>query len=118
MDSPACTYVAAALLRHTARDSSGAARLKRVLADRVARGQPAEQLEAATVLGMSGKTKDLPVLARLLHSPEADARIGAASGSLYILEARVIGGGQYVNGRLAGLHNEEPATTGTSYIYR
>ena len=67
---------------------------------------------------MSGKTKDLPVLARLLHSSEADARIGAASGSLYILEAEVIGVGQYIHGRPGGLHSEESATTGTSYIYR
>ena len=85
--SPVRAYVAAALLRHTAKDSSGAAGLKQVLASCLVRGQPAEQLEAATALGMCGTAADLPVLARFLHSPEADARIGAASGSLYILEA-------------------------------
>jgi solute:Na+ symporter, SSS family len=86
-DSPVRTYVAAALLRHTARDSSGAAQLKRQLANSLMRGQPAEQLEAAITLGMCGITEELPVFSQLLHSPEADARIGAASGSLYILEA-------------------------------
>jgi hypothetical protein len=84
-DSPARSYVAAALLRHTARDTSGAARLRRILATCLVRGTPAEQLEAATTLGMCGTTKDLPALRRLLHSTEADARIGAAGGSLYIL---------------------------------
>jgi hypothetical protein len=58
-----------------------------VLAACLARGQPAEQLEAATALGVCGTTADLPLLARLLQSGEADARIGAATGSLYILEA-------------------------------
>jgi solute:Na+ symporter, SSS family len=86
-DSPVRAYVAAALLRQTPKDSAGAAKLKRILADCLIRGQPAEQLEAAIALGLCGTTEDLPVLARLLQSPEADARIGAASGSLYILEA-------------------------------
>lgn len=85
-DSPVRVYVAAALLRHTAKDSAGAARLKQVLAGCLVRGRPAEQLEGAIALGMFGAAGDLPALARLLQSPEADARIGAASGSLYILQ--------------------------------
>lgn len=84
-DSPARCYIAAALLRHTARDTSGAARLRRILATCLVRGQLAEQLEAATTLGMRGTSADLAALTRLLRSPEADARIGAASGLLYII---------------------------------
>jgi len=86
-DSPVRAYAASALLRHAEENSSGATRLKQVLAEHLARGQPSEQLEAAIALGMRGTTEDLPVLARLADSPEADARIGATSGSLYILEA-------------------------------
>jgi hypothetical protein len=46
---------------------------------------------------MSGTDKDLRMLAPLLHSPEADARIGAASGSLYMLDAERISLGQGSN---------------------
>lgn len=116
-DSPARSYIAAALLRHTARDSAGAARIKRILATCVVRGQPAEQLEAATTLGMCGTTADLPALTQLLHSPEADARIGAASGSLYILAAEGTGLGQYGRGGPAGVHSEPSAKTGPSYLF-
>jgi len=84
-DSPARCYIAAALLRHTARDSSSATRLRRILASCLVQRPPAEQLEAATTLGMRGTSADRPALARLLRSPEADARIGAASGLLYII---------------------------------
>jgi len=42
-------------------------------------------LEAATVLGKCGSAKDLPALSKLSNSSDADARIGAASGSLYLL---------------------------------
>ena len=85
-DSPVRGYVAAASLRHTARDSSGTIRLKQVLTDRLSRGQPAEQLEAAMALGRFGTAADRPALTRLLLSAEADARIGAASGLLYLYE--------------------------------
>ena len=85
-DSPVRGYVAAALLRHTARNSSGTTRLKQVLTDRLARGQPAEQLEAAIALGRFGTAANRPALTRLLLSAEADTRIGAANGSLYLYE--------------------------------
>ncbi len=90
-DSPVQAYVAAALLRHSTRDS---ARPKQVLADCLARGRPPEQMEAAVALGITGTAADLPALGQLLASPEADARIGAASGSLYLLDAERIGFGQ------------------------
>ena len=38
------------------------------------------------VLTKIGTAEDRPVLKRLQDSPEADARIGAASGSLYLYE--------------------------------
>jgi hypothetical protein len=116
-DSPVRAYVAAALLRHTAGNSSAAARLKRVLAACLVRGQPGEQLEAATALGMCGTTADLPTLTRLLHSLEADARIGAASGSLYILAAEGAGLVRYGEGRLAGVRSDASARTRPSYLF-
>ena len=92
VDSPARTYLAAALLRHSASDSAGAAHSKQVIRDCMNRRPPAERLEAATTLGMFGTQADLRALAPLLRSPDADARIGAASGSLYILQSKAPAG--------------------------
>jgi SSS family solute:Na+ symporter len=84
-DSPARPYLLAAGLLHAARDASSSAKLRRQLAWYLANGKANEQLEAATVLGRCGATEEIPELTRLLQSPEADARIGAASGLLYLL---------------------------------
>ena len=83
--SPVRSYVAAALLRHTASTSASAAKLKQEVARCFVGGGPTEQLECAIALGLCGTGADLPLLARLMRSPQADARIGAASGSLYVM---------------------------------
>jgi hypothetical protein len=87
-DSPARAYLAAAVLRHIPEDSAGADRLKEILRDCMSRRPPAEQLEAAITLGMFGTGAEMQALAPLLQSPDADARIGAASGLLYIIQAK------------------------------
>lgn len=84
-DSAARSYVLAAGLLHASRDSPSAAKLRRQLTWYLANGKPNEQLEAATVLGRSGATEEIPELTRLLENGEADARIGAANGLLYLL---------------------------------
>jgi hypothetical protein len=50
-------------------------------------GKANEQFEVGTVLGMRGSVSaDLPDLARLLKSPDADGRIGAAGALLHLLK--------------------------------
>jgi SSS family solute:Na+ symporter len=84
-DSSARVYLITATLLQAKRNSPAAGKLKSQLAIYLEDGKPNEQLEAATVLGKCGLAKDLPALTKLLNSSEADARIGAASGSLYLL---------------------------------
>lgn len=50
-------------------------------------GNAGEQYQAAIALGMLGRADTLPALTSLLASPEGDARIGAADGSLRILRS-------------------------------
>lgn len=85
-DSPSRAYVIAAILLHTAKGSPEYMKLKTQLAAYLEKGRPNEQLLAGTVIGMRGTPEDLPRLAQMLKSPEADARIGAALGSLYLLK--------------------------------
>jgi hypothetical protein len=73
-------------LRHADRNSANFQNLKHKLAAYLKTGKPSEQLEAATVLGEYGDADDLVSLEKLLASPESDARIGAASGLLYLQE--------------------------------
>jgi HEAT repeat protein len=84
-DSPARVYLITATLLQAKRSSPAALKLKPQLALYPEGGKPNEQLEAATVLGMCGSATDLPALTKLLNSSVADERIGAASGSLYLL---------------------------------
>jgi SSS family solute:Na+ symporter len=84
-DSSVRVYLITATLLQAKRNSPAAVKLKPQLALYLEGGKPNEQLEAATVLGKCGSTKDLPALTKLLNSSEADARIGAASGLLYLL---------------------------------
>jgi hypothetical protein len=83
--SSARVYLITAALLQAKRNSPLALKLKPQLALYLEGGKPNEQLEAATVLGKCGSEKDLPALSRLLNSSDADTRIGAASGSLYLL---------------------------------
>ncbi len=81
-DSPARVYLlAAAYLR-----DPWITWVKTPLLEYINTGKPNEQYETGTVLGMRGSAADLPDLARLLKSPEADGRIGAASGLLRLLK--------------------------------
>jgi SSS family solute:Na+ symporter len=84
-DSSARVYLITATLFQAKRNSPTAVKLKPQLAPYLEGGKPNEQLEAATVLGKCGSAKDLPALSKLSNSSDADARIGAASGSLYLL---------------------------------
>jgi SSS family solute:Na+ symporter len=85
-DSPARPYIIGAVLLHSPGDSTLAADLRRQLAGYLDKGKPNEQLEAATVLGRRGTSAEVTGLTRLLENPEADARIGAANGLLYLLQ--------------------------------
>jgi SSS family solute:Na+ symporter len=85
-DSSARPYLLGAVLLHSSRNSAGAADWRRQLAGYLDKGKPNEQLEAATVLGRCGTSAELTELAPLLENPEADARIGAANGLLYLLQ--------------------------------
>lgn len=82
-DSPARVYLITARLLH---EEEKTARLELIkqLAVFLNSPKPAEQLEAATVLGMRGTTEQRPELMRLLQSHEPDARIGAANGLLHL----------------------------------
>lgn len=84
-DSIARVYLKAAALLHEPPHSLAIPDLKKELSAYLKNGLPNEQLEAATILGRCGTAQDLPRLAPLLTNPEADARIGAATGSLYLL---------------------------------
>lgn len=84
-DSPARIYVLSANLRRSGGDSPNIEKLTRELAAMLFRAKPAEQLEGATVLGQYGGAEARSTLEALLASPEPDARIGAASGLLYLL---------------------------------
>ena len=85
-DSPARPYIIGAVLLHSPGDSAIAVDLRRQLAGYLDKGKPNEQLEAATVLGRCGTSAEVAGLTRLLENPEADARIGAANGLLYLLQ--------------------------------
>jgi SSS family solute:Na+ symporter len=84
-DSPARPYLLGAVLLHSPADSASAADLRRQLSRCLDKGKPNEQLEAAIVLGRCGTPGERPELTPLLDNPQADARIGAASGLLYLL---------------------------------
>jgi hypothetical protein len=82
-DSPARVYLIAASFLRAPRDSEWARALKKKLLSYIETGKGNEQFEVGTVLGLRGpSTSDLDAFARLLKSPEADGRIGGASGML------------------------------------
>jgi hypothetical protein len=86
-DSQARAYLITANLRHAGHDPEFARKLKSELYPYFAHGTPAEQLEAGTVLGLCSDEEDRAdenALNALLTNPQADARIGAASGLLYL----------------------------------
>jgi|CZKM01.1.fsa_nt_gi hypothetical protein len=83
-DSLARVYVIIAALQH-AKEEATISRLSRLLIPFATHGHPAEQLAAAAALGQFGRAADLQILSPLLNHAEADARIGAANGSLYLL---------------------------------
>jgi HEAT repeat protein len=83
-DSFAQVYVIIAGLHH-AKDEATISRLSRLLIPFATHGQPAEQPAAAAALGQFGRAADLQILSPLLSHAEADARIGAANGLLYLL---------------------------------
>ena len=85
VDSPARPYLLSAALLKNEEDPSLRVRLRQELLRCLRQGQPVEQLEAATTLGKRGTAEDEAVLRRLLTSSDADARIGAASGLLYLM---------------------------------
>jgi dienelactone hydrolase len=85
-DSPARAYLIAAVLLHTPRESPAYAEVKKQLSVYLETGKSYEQLQAASAIGQRGTADDLPALSRLLNNPEADARIGGATGSLYLLQ--------------------------------
>jgi HEAT repeat protein len=84
-DSPARVYVLSAVFLHGPRASTATAGLKRRLFAFLDTGQPNEQFEAATVIGMRGSLDDVPALSALLKNSAADARIGAANAMLQVL---------------------------------
>ncbi len=77
-------YIFSALLRHTAAPEE-ARKLREELAVYLRTGTPDEQLEVATVLGLRGAVEERPLLEGLLRNENADTRIGAASGLLYLM---------------------------------
>ncbi len=83
--SIAKVYVITASLRQTGSDAKRRHELKVLLLPYLTRGQTNEQLEATAILGQYGDPADGAALAGLLQSPDADARIGAASGLLYLM---------------------------------
>lgn len=84
-DSLARVYLLSAALRQNQDDPAFSARIKGALFLCLRQGEPAEQLEAATAIGKCGTAQDSAALRELLKSPEPDARIGAASGLLYLM---------------------------------
>ncbi len=85
-DSIAKVYLITAGLLHTKKNSPAYADLKKRLIPFLEHGQPNEQLEAGIVLGQCGTKEDESLLIPNLKSSEADARIGAASGILFLLK--------------------------------
>jgi SSS family solute:Na+ symporter len=85
-DSTVRPYLLGAVLLHSPRNSASAADFRRQLADYLVKGKPNEQMEAATVLSQCGALEARSRLTRLLENSQADARIGAASGLLYLLQ--------------------------------
>jgi hypothetical protein len=83
-DSTARVYLLEGALCHTAKGSTAEAHLVKQLARYLENGRPNERLEAAVALGRRGSPEAAMALPVLLHSPEGDARIGAASGLLYL----------------------------------
>jgi hypothetical protein len=83
-DSSARVFVIIAALQH-AQEEITISRLSRLLIPFVTHGRPEEQLYAAAALGQFGGAADLQVLLPLRDRAQADARIGAANGMLYLL---------------------------------
>jgi HEAT repeat protein len=77
-------YVIAANLRQAGGDAKLKDELIEALQPYLSHGEAGEQLEAGAVLGQCGGSSDRSELETMLRSPEADARIGAASGLLYL----------------------------------
>ncbi len=84
-DSAARVYLLSAALLQNENDPSFVARIKSGLFGCLRQGKPVEQLEAATAIGKRGTADDQAALRELLNRPEPDARIGAASGLLYLM---------------------------------
>jgi hypothetical protein len=84
-DSPARIYLLSAALLQNQDDPSSVKRIRGELLHCLRQGEPAQQLEAATTLGKRGTLDDCAALRELLKSTEPDARIGAASGLLYLM---------------------------------
>jgi HEAT repeat protein len=83
-NSSARVYLLVAALAHAVQGSTAETLLVPGLARYLERGQPNEQLEAAVALGRRGAAEAAAALSALLNHPEPDARIGAASGLLYL----------------------------------
>jgi len=83
-DSAPRVYLVIAVIQHSS-EPKVVSRLHHELISFATRGKPAEQLSAATALGKLKDQEDIKTLSSLLQSPEADARIGAANGLLYLL---------------------------------
>jgi hypothetical protein len=83
-DSSARVFVIIAALQH-AQEENTVSRLSRLLIPFVTKGRPEEQLYAAAALGQFGRAADLQVLSPLRERAQADGRIGAANGMLYLL---------------------------------
>lgn len=85
-DSPARPYLLAAALAHSPPDSAARLALLEQLRPLLARSSAGEQLELAVALGRARDRADLNRLSLLLDHAEADARIGGASGLLYLTQ--------------------------------
>lgn len=85
-DSPARPYILAAALACTPPGSAACAALLEHLRPLLPRGSAGEQLELAVALGRARDRADFDRLSLLLDHAEADARIGGASGLLYLTQ--------------------------------
>ncbi len=83
-DSPAQVFLAVAVLNQFPEEAAAAAQARSRLTATLAVGKPGEQLEAAIALGKKHVRSSACALRQLLSSSEPDARIGAASGLLFL----------------------------------
>jgi hypothetical protein len=84
--SPARAYLLAAAWVHLPKEATERHDVNAKLRAYLAGGTPSEMLEVAVVLGRYGDRAAAPALAALLDAAHPDARIGGASGLLYLLK--------------------------------